>query len=81
LNIPENSHGYYAEKYSAAGGEREWILHPNARFKLWHKPAKFSDPYDKTLILNHWYGRMVHDGIKEHPIPESDPYHPKNLGI
>lgn len=81
LSIPENAHGYYAEKHTMAGGEREWILHPGARFKLWHKPSQFVGPDGMDHIYTHWYGRMVHDGIKEHPIPESDPFHPKNLGI
>jgi hypothetical protein len=81
LNIPKGAHGYYADTHSYNGGEREFILHPGAKFHLWHMPMKFVDRNHKTTIFNHWYGRLVHDGIKDHPIPEDDPWHPKNLGI
>ena len=81
LNIPRNAHGYYADTISYMGGERELILHPGAKFHLWHKPIKFVDRNQPNVIYNHWYGRLVHDGIKDHPIPEDDPWHPKNLGI
>lgn len=83
LNIPENAAGYYAEGYSSNPGEKEFILHPDSRYILWPKPTRFvsGHTWEKDRIYQHWYGRLVHDGIKHLPIPESDPYHPKNLGI
>lgn len=81
LNVPEGSHAYYMDAHSRNDGEKEVLLHPNAKIKLWPKPSLYVDPYGQTVVLNHWYGRLVHDGIKELPIPETDPYHPKNLGI
>jgi hypothetical protein len=81
LNIPKGAHGYYADTNSYMSGEREFILHPGAKFHLWHKPVKFVDRIVRDTIFNHWHGRLVHDGIREHPIPEDDPWHPKNLGI
>lgn len=81
LNIPKGAHAYYADPKSDIGDERELILHPGAKFHIWHKPAKFTDRNFSETIYNHWYGRLVHDGIKEHPILEDDPWHPKNLGI
>ena len=81
IDIPKGAHGYYADTNSYMSGEREFILHPGAKFHLWHKPFKFVDRNHKTTIFNHWHGRLVHDGINEHPIPEDDPWHPKNLGI
>lgn len=81
LNIPQGAHAYYTDPKSTVGDERELVFHPGAKFHLWHKPTKFIGRYDPNTIYNHWYGRLVHDGIKEHPILEDDPWHPKNLGI
>jgi hypothetical protein len=80
LSIPQGAHGYYTDPYSTIGDEKEFVLHPGSRFKIWHKPLQFVDKWDRNTIYNHWYGRLVHDGIKDHPIPENDMLHPKNMG-
>lgn len=73
IELPEGTHGVYAEKFTHNPKEYEMILHPDAKFKFWYRPNKFinGDSGDESTILHHWYGRLVHDGIQDHPLPKN----------
>jgi hypothetical protein len=79
LTIPEGAHGMYMEPYTQNSGEYEFLLHPEAKFKLWHKPSVFRSHINPLrVVANHWHGVMVHDGIKDHPLTPDHWLHPSN---
>lgn len=79
LTIPSGAHGFYTEPYTLNTGEYEFLLHPEAKFKLWHKPSVFRSHINPLrVVVNHWHGVLVHDGIKAHPLTPDHWLHPSN---
>ncbi len=70
IHIPAGSHGAYVDHHSSAEGEKEFILHPNAKIEVDPTPEVREErpTYGAGIskITNyHWKARLVHDGIKE----------------
>lgn len=78
LTIPEGAHGMYVQPYTQNTGEYEFLMHPEAKFKLWHKPSVFRSHRYPSEVVNHWHGVLVHDGIKAHPLSPDHWLHPSN---
>lgn len=60
MHVPKGAHGAYIAHHSSSSKEREFLIHPGARFHI--KKTPLVDHHNKTV---HWESHMVHDGVKD----------------
>jgi hypothetical protein len=70
IHIPAGSHGAYVDHHSSAEGEKEFVLHPNAKLEVHPTPEIREEKPDYAAGISkirnyHWRARLVHDGVKE----------------
>lgn len=66
FTVPKGSHGAYVDHHSDNEGEREFVLHPNARLEMHPTPeVEDFDTWNGMGKLYHWRARLVHDGVQE----------------
>ncbi len=64
IHVPKGSHGGYVEHHTGAPEEKEFVLHPGAKVHISHEPTLKPDPHRTGMTVHHWYGKLVHDGVK-----------------
>lgn len=67
IDVPKGSHGVYIGHHSNLPNEREFILHPGARYDVDPNPQhvhEYTNYSGKTVRTIHWNARLVHDGVR-----------------
>lgn len=62
IKVPKGAVGGFVAHISHVPQEKEFILHPNSKIQINKKPKKVAY---RGVIQHHWFGKLVHDGVKE----------------